>query len=179
VFIASNTPDLNALLADLQNESDPNREFIAILLDADRGGIDQITAALSNLHNVAAVHLVSHGSEGRVELGNEILDVGTVSNHLNAIESSANALTSDADILIYGCDLAAAECGRALMQIIAEASGGDVAASDDATVLKLRAATGFSKNKLATSPQRSRSLKNSGPSGTISSQTTQALKAPM
>ena len=133
VFIASNTPDLNALLADLQNESDPNREFIAILLDADRGGIDQITAALSNLHNVAAVHLVSHGSEGRVELGNEILDVGTVSNHLNAIESWANALTSDADILIYGCDLAAAESGRALMQIIAEASGGDVAASDDAT----------------------------------------------
>ncbi|MCX7397725.1 MAG: DUF4347 domain-containing protein [Planctomycetales bacterium] len=133
VFIDSNTPDLNALLADLQNESDPNREFIAILLDADRSGIDQITAALSNLHNVAAMHVVSHGSEGRVELGNEILDVGTVSNHLKAIESWANALTSDADILIYGCDLAAADSGRALMQIIAEASGGDVAASDDAT----------------------------------------------
>lgn len=133
VFIDSNTPDLNALLADLQNEPDPNREFIAILLDADRSGIDQITAALSNLHNVAAMHIVSHGSEGRVELGNEILDVGTVSNHLKAIESWANALTSDADILIYGCDLAAADSGRALMQIIAGASGGDVAASDDAT----------------------------------------------
>ena len=133
VFIDSSTPDLNALLVDLQNESDPNREFIAILLDPDRGGIDQITAALSNLDNVAAVHIVSHGSEGRVELGNEILDVGTVSNHLSAIECWANALTSDADILIYGCDLAAAESGRALMQVIAEASGGDVAASDDAT----------------------------------------------
>ena len=133
VFVDSNTPDLNALLADLQNESDPNREFIAILLDADRSGIDQITAALSNLHNVAAMHIVSHGSEGCVELGHEILDVGTVSNHLKAIESWANALTSDADILIYGCDLAAADSGRALMQIIAEASGGDVAASDDAT----------------------------------------------
>ncbi|RLS72248.1 MAG: DUF4347 domain-containing protein, partial [Planctomycetota bacterium] len=133
VFIDSSTPDLNALLVDLQNESDPNREFIAILLDPDRGGIDQITATLSNLDNVAAVHIVSHGSEGRVELGNEILDVGTVSNHLSAIESWANALTSDADILIYGCDLAAAESGRALMQVIAEASGGDVAASDDAT----------------------------------------------
>lgn len=133
VFIDSNTPDLNALLVDLQNESDPNREFIAILLDADSGGIDQITAALSNLDNVAAVHIVSHGSEGRVELGNEILDVGTVSNHLSAIESWANALTSDADILIYGCDLAAAEPGRALMQVIADATGGDVAASDDAT----------------------------------------------
>jgi hypothetical protein len=133
VFIDSSTPDLNALLVDLQNESDPNREFIAILLDPDRGGIDQITAALNNLDNVAAVHIVSHGSEGRVELGNEILDVGTVSNHLSAIESWANALTSDADILIYGCDLAAAESGRALMLVIAEASGGDVAASDDAT----------------------------------------------
>ena len=133
VFLAANTPDLDALLADLRNESDPNREFTAILLDLDRSGIDQITAALSNLQNVAAVHIVSHGSEGRVELGNEILDISTVSNHLSAIESWGNALTSDADILIYGCDLAAANSGRALMQFIADASGGDVAASDDAT----------------------------------------------
>ena len=133
VFLAANTPDLDALLADLRNESDPNREFTAILLDLDRSGIDQITAALSNLQNVAAVHIVSHGSEGRVELGNEILDISTVSNHLSAIESWGNALTSDADILIYGCDLAAANSGKALMQFIADASGGDVAASDDAT----------------------------------------------
>ena len=133
VFLDANTPDLDALLADLRNESDPNREFTAILLDVDRSGIDQITAALSKLQNVAAVHIVSHGSEGRVELGNEILDISTVSNHLSAIESWENALTSDADILIYGCDLAAADSGRALMQFIADASGGDVAASDDTT----------------------------------------------
>jgi hypothetical protein len=89
VFIDANTPDLDALLADLRNEADPNREFTAILLDANRSGIDQITAALSNLQNVAAVHIVSHGSEGRVELGNDVLDVGNVSNHLSAIESWA------------------------------------------------------------------------------------------
>jgi hypothetical protein len=71
VFIDANTPDLDALLADLRNEADPNREFTAILLDANRSGIDQITSALSNLQNVAAVHIVSHGSEGRVELGND------------------------------------------------------------------------------------------------------------
>lgn len=133
VFIDANTPDLEALLADLRNAADPNREFTAILLNEDRGGIEQMTAALSNLQNIAAVHIVSHGAEGRVELGNEILDISTISNHRNAIESWAHALTPDADILIYGCDLAAADSGRALMQFIADASGGDVAASDDAT----------------------------------------------
>jgi hypothetical protein len=133
VFIDASTPDLDALLTDLRNAADPNREFTAILLSEDRGGIEQITAALSNLQNIAAVHIVSHGSEGRVELGNEILDLSTISNHLSAIESWAHALTADADILIYGCDLAAADSGRALMQFIADASGGDVAASDDAT----------------------------------------------
>jgi hypothetical protein len=35
--------------------------------------------------------------------------------------------------LFYGCDLAAVDSGRALMQAIADASGSDVAASDDAT----------------------------------------------
>ena len=133
VFIDANTPDLDALLADLRNEADPNREFTAILLDANRSGIEQITSALSNLQNVAAVHIVSHGSEGRVELGNDVLDVFNVSNHLSAIESWSHALTSEADILFYGCDLAAVESGRALMQAIADASGSDVGASDDAT----------------------------------------------
>ncbi|MFO0999411.1 MAG: DUF4347 domain-containing protein [Planctomycetaceae bacterium] len=133
VFIDANTPDLEALLADLRNETDPNREFMAILLDDSHSGIDQITDALSSLRNVAAVHIVSHGSEGRIELGNEILDVSSVSSHLTAIESWAQALTSDADILFYGCDLAAVDSGRALMRAIAEASGGDVAASDDET----------------------------------------------
>ena len=133
VFIDANTPDLDALLADLRNEADPNREFTAILLDANRSGIEQITSALSNLQNVAAVHIVSHGSEGRVELGNDVLDVFNVSSHLSAIESWSHALTSEADILFYGCDLAAVESGRALMQAIADASGSDVGASDDAT----------------------------------------------
>ena len=133
VFIDANIPNLDALLADLRNEADPNREFTAILLDANRSGIEQITSALSNLQNVAAVHIVSHGSEGRVELGNDVLDVFNVSNHLSAIESWSHALTSEADILFYGCDLAAVESGRALMQAIADASGNDVGASDDAT----------------------------------------------
>lgn len=133
VFIDAGTPELEALLADLRNETDPNREFTAVLLDANLSGIGQITAVLSKLQNVAAVHIVSHGSDGRVELGNEILDVDSVSDHRIAIESWAHALTSDADILFYGCDLAAADSGRALMQAIAEASGSDVAASDDAT----------------------------------------------
>jgi hypothetical protein len=133
VFIDANTPDLDALLADLRNEADPNREFTAILLDADRSGIEQITSALSDLQNVAAIHIVSHGSEGRVELGNDSLDVGNVSHHLSAIESWAHALTSEADILFYGCDLGSVDSGRALMKAIADASGSDVGASDDAT----------------------------------------------
>lgn len=133
VFLDANTPDLDALLADLRNEADPTREFTAILLDANRSGIDQMTAALSQMQNVAAVHIVSHGSEGRVELGNEVLDSNNVSNHFSAIESWARALTSEADILFYGCDLAAEDSGRALMQAIADVSGCDVAASDDAT----------------------------------------------
>ena len=133
VFIDANTPDLEALLADLRNEADPNREFTAILLEANRSGIEQITTALSNMQNVAAIHIVSHGSEGRVELGNDVLSLGSVSHHLNAIESWSHALTSEADILFYGCDLAAVDSGRALMQAIADASGSDVGASDDAT----------------------------------------------
>lgn len=133
VFIDANTPDIDALLADLRNETDPNREFTAILLEANQSGIEQITSALRNLQNVAAVHIVSHGSEGRVELGNDILDVSNVANHLGDIESWARALTAEADILFYGCDLASVDSGRALMQVIADASGSDVGASDDAT----------------------------------------------
>jgi Domain of unknown function (DUF4347) len=51
----------------------------AILLKADRNGIEQITEVLANRQDVTTVHLVSHGTPGCLYLGNSQTSLDTLS----------------------------------------------------------------------------------------------------
>jgi len=68
-----------------------------------------------------------------VQLGSSQLDFETLLQRAAAVKKWGSALTEDGDILFYGCDLAATEKGKSLLEAMSRLTGADVAASEDLT----------------------------------------------
>ena len=92
-----------------------------------------ITSTLSEQRDLDAVHIISHGSEGVIDLGGTQLEFDTLLANSTAIQGWSEAFSEQGDILIYGCNLAASAGGQALVESLARLTGADVAASDDIT----------------------------------------------
>jgi ELWxxDGT repeat protein len=103
------------------------------LLDASRDEMVQITDVLSGLTNVASVQIVSHGKAGGLQLGSSWLDLQTLPSYVDQLKSWGQALTAGADILLYGCNVAEGAVGQTFVNLLAETTGADVAASNDLT----------------------------------------------
>ncbi|MCB1968175.1 MAG: DUF4347 domain-containing protein, partial [Candidatus Accumulibacter sp.] len=104
-----------------------------IILDAGRDGIAQIGDALRGAGRVSAVHILSHGSAGGLQIGGTWLDASGLDAHANAFADWRAQLTDEADILLYACNVAASPAGVELVDQLAHLTGADVAASTDPT----------------------------------------------
>ena len=104
-----------------------------ILIQPDKPGLDQMHAILSTRSGVSSVHIISHGQAGRLQLGNQLVDLMTLDEHQVMIQSWANSLAPGADILVYGCETGANAIGKRFVQRLADITGADVAASIDRT----------------------------------------------
>lgn len=106
-----------------------------VVLDASGDPWAQMGAAVSQHHELQAVHLLAHGAPGQFLLTGThgLADaLGSVTADA-ALASWAAHLAADADILIYGCSSGAGDGGRQLVERIARLTQADVAASTDAT----------------------------------------------
>jgi hypothetical protein len=131
VFVDAGVANRDILVTDLQ--SAPGRSLEIVLLDAESDGVQQITDFLADREGLDAVHVISHGTAGSIQLGDTWLDVGGLDDFATRIETWGDALSSDADLLLYGCDLAGHEDGAALIESLSKLTGADVAASLDPT----------------------------------------------
>lgn len=104
------------------------------VLDADRDGVEQMAEILNGRNGIDAIHIISHGSAGRLELGNATLDTDSLSReYADELSVIRAALSDEADLLLYGCDVSSTAEGQAFVGALAEATGAEVAASGDAT----------------------------------------------
>lgn len=133
VIIDPATPDYQSLVDDLISQNGNGRSFEIILFDSAGDGIEQINDILNAYQDLDAVHILSHGSDGGIQLGDAYLNLDSLSTNAGAIESWHDAFSEEGDLLIYGCDLAASEDGQSLVEALARLTGADVAASDDLT----------------------------------------------
>jgi len=79
-------------------ESRTNSAFEVRFLDPNENGIEQISSALDQSdRQYEAIHIISHGSAGQVNLGNATLSSDNVSQYASDIAGWAGALTDDAD----------------------------------------------------------------------------------
>ena len=132
VFVNENIADYQQLIANLQ-KADDNRVIEVVVLDADRDGIAQISEFLADRADLAAVHVITHGTDGKINLGNTWLNSATLQQNSAAVAGWGHALSETGDLLFYGCNIAADSVGQSLLNDIADLTGADVAASDDLT----------------------------------------------
>ena len=129
VFLLDNLPDVQTLAAAAPAGS------TLVLLDGSGNALQQMADYLAALPpaSVDAVHLLSHGSAGSLQLGSLTLKADNLNESEDLLRQIGGALTTDADILLYGCSVADGTSGVDFIQRLAQATGADVAASDDTT----------------------------------------------
>jgi len=132
-FIDNGIADRALLVADLARQQAAGRAIDIIDIGRAQDGIAVITEALGRSQGIGAIHLLAHGSDGRVHLGNADLDAAALGTRAAEVAGWGAALAPGADLLIYGCDVAAGARGMALIDRLAALTGADVAASDDIT----------------------------------------------
>jgi Domain of unknown function (DUF4347) len=103
------------------------------LLRSGQDAVAQITQTLLGRSGIESLQIVSHGRSGALQLGETWLDRQSLPGYVGALKSWGAALSEDADILLYGCNVAQNAAGQSFVNLLAQATGADVAASDDLT----------------------------------------------
>ncbi|MBW4638792.1 MAG: DUF4347 domain-containing protein [Gloeocapsa sp. UFS-A4-WI-NPMV-4B04] len=102
VFIDSRVQDYQILAHGVT----PNTEIIVLKPTEDAVG--QITGALQVRNNVAAIHIISHGSPGCLYLGNTQFSLETLERYAKELQTWSTTLASSdrgnsPSIVLYGC----------------------------------------------------------------------------
>lgn len=127
VFIDSRVKDISQLSATFAAGTE------WFVLNAQQEGLAQIATLMAGRSDISAVHVVSHGSAGVLQLGSTRLEADNLPTYLPTLNHIGSHLTHDADILFYGCDVASGYDGLAFIKQLAQATGADVAASTNRT----------------------------------------------
>ncbi|MGU3626052.1 Ig-like domain-containing protein [Comamonas sp. C24C] len=127
VFVDSNVRNYQQLISGLK----PGTEVV--VLDASKDGLQQISDYLKGREGLDAIHILSHGKVGQVQLGSDWLDSADLASRSELLNAIGQSMASDGDILLYGCQVGANGEGRAFIDGLAAATGADVAASSDLT----------------------------------------------
>ncbi|QEY14522.1 tandem-95 repeat protein [Cellvibrio sp. KY-GH-1] len=132
IFVDTAVDNYQLLVNDIEKAL--NDQSIAIVyLDSTKDGLTQISDYLAGVSGISAVHIISHGVAGSVQLGTQVLNENNIAQYQQALGNWKNSLDDDADILLYGCDVAANQSGVNLLRQLSDLTGADVAASNDLT----------------------------------------------
>jgi Ca2+-binding RTX toxin-like protein len=119
----------------LTNSVSANTEVV--VLDPTHDGIEQIAKALKNRKDVPAVHILSHGAAGSLQLGSGELSLSNIESYRNYLEQwfalPRAGRSRQKEILLYGCNVAAGEEGVTFVKRLSRLTGAAVAASEDLT----------------------------------------------
>lgn len=131
IFIDTAVENYQTLVKDIQ--AIHGDQFTIIYLDATKDGVSQLSEYFAAEKNISAVHIISHGVAGSLQLGSGVLDQESLARYEQPISQWKDAFTGNADILLYGCDLAANAQGIDFLRQLSQLTGADVAASNDLT----------------------------------------------
>ena len=123
VAIDSQVTDWQSLIADI------NPDTSILVLDSARDGLTQIAEAVAKEKPIDALHIISHGTIGSLQLGASTLSSDNLNTYHDQLSTISNALTDNGDILLYGCEVAQGEVGQSFIEQFARLTGADVAAS--------------------------------------------------
>lgn len=109
------------------------KDAVIIRINSQEDGLTQLLSQLEGYSDLSTLHIFSHGNDGEIILGNTVLNAQTLSERSAELQQLGAHLAQDGDILLYGCDVGAGFLGENYVNLMAELTGADIAASDDAT----------------------------------------------
>ena len=128
MFVDATVDDVQQLIDGI----DPTFEVHIVEPGVD--GVAFMASVVEGRSDIDAIHVISHGNQGRINLGTAVLDETSINGeYADALITIGNALSDNGDILIYGCNFADGEQGAAAIAALATATGADIASSTDAT----------------------------------------------
>jgi hypothetical protein len=128
VFVDSGVTDYKSLLSEFGDDVE------VVVLSSDTDGVEQIASYLKNRSELDAIHIISHGRSGSLDLGDtQLTEASIAGDHADEMAIIRSAMSETGDILIYGCDFGAGMRGVDAVNAFALATGADVAASNDDT----------------------------------------------
>ena len=95
--------------------------------------LSQLQTILADHPGLSALHLISHGTSGALQLGSSRLDERTLQHHPEVAQALAAAIVPNGDLLLYGCDVAAGTAGQSFIKTLRQQTGLNIAASDNLT----------------------------------------------
>ncbi|TMU69821.1 DUF4347 domain-containing protein, partial [Pseudomonas fluorescens] len=105
-----------------------------VILDGARDGVEQMGQALAGRTGIDAIHLLTHGVAGQIDLGTATLNESSMQGqYRDALSRIGASLADSGDILVYGCDFSAGASGLSAARTLSSLTGADVAASNDFT----------------------------------------------
>ncbi len=104
---------------------------ICVVLESDRDGIEQITAAFENHQSIDHLYIISHGSSGCLYLGNRELDATTLDSYREQIQRWFFPNQYQATIHLYACNVAADQIGVEFIEKLHALTGANIAASTE------------------------------------------------
>ncbi len=132
VFIDSRVKDYQILSQGVTSNSE------IIVLKPTEDAVGQITSALQVRNNIAAIHIVSHGSPGCLYLGDTQFSLETLERYARDLQTWSTTLASSdrcnaPSIVLYGCNVAAEDQGVQFVERLSQITGVAVAASTTLT----------------------------------------------
>jgi N-acetylneuraminic acid mutarotase/S-adenosylmethionine hydrolase len=125
IFFESGVADYQVLQKGLAGGTD------AVVLDGAGDGLAEMAAFLQGRQDLSAIHIVSHGAPGALELGTAALDEQALQSDPAAAQALGAALAPGGDLLLWGCDVGAGRSGKTFLRDLADASGANVAAATE------------------------------------------------
>jgi len=109
----------------------PQYQFLALTKNSDE--LTQLADFLSANPGFEAIHLLSHGAVGTIELSSGSISTVNIDNYAEQLRRIGQLMTPTGDLILYGCDIAQGEAGQNFIKELAELSDLDVGASTDVT----------------------------------------------
>ncbi|MGH8380055.1 DUF4347 domain-containing protein [Pseudomonas sp.] len=104
-----------------------------VVLDPSKDGLQQMADYLRGRDDLDAIHVLSHGASGSVQLGDVWLNSANLGQYSQALQSIGEALKADGDLMLYGCQVGKDSTDQAFVDQLASLTGADVGASVDDT----------------------------------------------